>query len=156
MLEESFMAINDKIQLITNFFNQLLVPKKENHYSLPKKSIAASTKNALIDFVEKYKGIRRTILLIVLWINIHIFFVTIEMYRKVNTVDTQWIIYAGYWTAILGTFIGFYTVSRVKEFNSNTSYSKQGEWLSSNNEPKSGATEFTKNECISFYEDKNN
>ena len=78
------------------------------------------------------------------------------MYRKVNTVDTQWIIYAGYWTAILGTFIGFYTVSRVKEFNSNTSYSKQGEWLSSNNEPKSGATKFTKNECISFYEDKNN
>jgi len=155
MLEESFMAINDKIQLITNFFNQLLVPKKENHYSLPKKSIAASTKNALIDFVEKYKGVRRIILTVVLWINIHIFFVTIEMYRKVNTVDTQWIIYAGYWTAILGTFIGFYTTSRVKEFNSNTPYSKQGEWLIPKDEPKKEATEFTpddlsSNNCQNF------
>jgi len=146
------MNINNKLQKIINFFSKIFANKQDNYYTPPKKSITTSTKNALIDFVEKYKGVRRTILLIVLWINIHIFFVTIEMYRKVNTVDTQWIIYAGYWTAILGTFIGFYTVSR----NSNTSYSKQGEWLSSNNEPKSGATEFTKNECISFYEDKNN
>jgi len=33
------MAINDKIQLITNFFNQLLTPKKENYYSPPKKKV---------------------------------------------------------------------------------------------------------------------
>ena len=150
------MAINDKIQSITNFFNKVFTSKKENYYSPPKKSITTSTKNALIDFIEKYKGVRRTILLIVLWINIHIFFVTIEMYRKVNSVDTQWVIYAGYWTAILGTLIGFYTSSRIKEFNSDTPYSKKGEWLSSNNEPKSGATEFIKNENISFYEDKGN
>ena len=65
------------------------------------------------------------------------------MYRKVNTVDTQWIIYAGYWTAILGTFIGFYTTSRVKEFNSNTPYSRQDEWLIPKDEPKKEATEFT-------------
>ena len=153
---EYFMSINNKLQKIVSLFSGIILNKKDNYSSLPKKSITTSLKNTSIDFVEKYKGVRRTILLIVLWINIHIFFVTIEMYRKVNSVDTQWVIYAGYWTAILGTFIGFYTVSRVKEFNSNTSYSKQGEWLSSNNEPKSGATEFTKNECISFYEDKNN
>ncbi len=42
------------------------------------------------------------------------------MYQLHNQIDTQWIIYAGYWTTILGTFIGFYTVSRVKEFNSET------------------------------------
>ncbi len=138
------MAINDKIQLITNFFNKVFTSK------------TATAKNILIDFVEKYKGIRRTILAIVLSVNIYILFVTVEMYRKVNSVDVQWVIYAGYWTAILGTFIGFYTSSRIKEFNSDTPYSKKGEWLSSQklNEPKIGATEFTPDE-LSSYSDQN-
>jgi len=143
------MNINNKLQKIINFFSKIFANKQDNYYTPPKKSITTSTKNALIDFVEKYKGIRRTILLIVLWININIFFVTIEMYRKVNTVDTQWVIYAGYWTAILGTFISFYTTSRTKEFNSNTPYSKQGEWLTPKDESKKGATEFTPDDLSS-------
>lgn len=150
------MAINDKMQLITNFFSKIFTSKKENYYSPPKKKITVTTKNILIDFVEKYKGIRRTILAIVLGINIYILFVTVEMYRKVNSVDVQWVIYAGYWTAILGTLIGFYTSSRIKEFNSDTPYSKKGEWLSPQklNEPKTGATEFTPDE-LSSYNDQN-
>ena len=143
------MSINDKLQKIIGVFSGISSNKKDNNYSLPKKNITTSVKNIFIDFVEKYKGVRRTILLIVLWINIHIFFVTIEMYRKVNTVDTQWIIYAGYWTAILGTFISFYTTSRTKEFNSNTPYSKQGEWLTPKDESKKGATEFTPDDLSS-------
>ena len=150
------MAINDKIQSITNFFNKVFTSKKENYYSPPKKKITVTAKNILIDFVEKYKGIRRTLLAIILGVNIYILFVTVEMYRKVNSVDVQWVIYAGYWTAILGTFIGFYTSSRIKKFNSDTPYSKKGEWLSSQklNEPKIGATEFTPDE-LSSYSDQN-
>ena len=143
------MSINNKLQKIVSLFSGIILNKKDNYSSLPKKSITTSIKNTSIDFVEKYKGVRRTILLIVLWINIHIFFVTIEMYRKVNTVDTQWVIYAGYWTAILATFIGFYTISRTKEFNSNTPYSKQGEWLTPKDESKKGATEFTPDDLSS-------
>lgn len=146
------MAITDKIQRVTNFFSRLFSNRKNDYYQPPRKSITTTTKNIIIDFVEKYKGIRRTILVIVLWINIHIFFVTIEMYRRVNSVDTQWVVYAGYWTAILGTFIGFYTTSRVREFNSNTPYSKQGEWLSPKTpaEPTAGATEFTPSDLSSY------
>lgn len=143
------MAINDKIQSITNFFNKIFTSKKENYYSSPKKKITVTAKNILIDFVEKYKGIRRTLLAIILGVNIYILFVTVEMYRKVNSVDVQWVIYAGYWTAILGTFISFYTTSRTKEFNSNTPYSKQGEWLTPKDESKKGATEFTPDDLSS-------
>lgn len=143
------MAINDKIQSITNFFNKIFTSKKENYYSSPKKKITVTAKNILIDFVEKYKGIRRILLAIILGVNIYILFVTVEMYRKVNSVDVQWVIYAGYWTAILGTFISFYTTSRTKEFNSNTPYSKQGEWLTPKDESKKGATEFTPDDLSS-------
>ncbi len=105
------MSINNKLQKIVSLFSGISLNKKDNYYSLPTTLI----KNTFIDFVEKYKGVRRTILLIVLWINIHIFFVTIEMYRKVNTVDTQWVIYAGYWTGIFATIVAFYTSGRTKE-----------------------------------------
>ncbi len=150
------MAINNKIQLITNFFNKVFTSKKENYYTPPKESITTTTKNVLINFVEKYKGVRRTILAVVLGINIYILYVTAEVYREVNFIDTQWVIYAGYWTAILGTLIGFYTTSRTKEFNSDTPYSRKSEWLSPQklNEPTVGATEFTSND-ISSNSDQN-
>lgn len=131
------MAIINKIQQITNFFGNMFSKKSSSGYdnygyNSSNRSVVTITKDAFIAFTEKYKGVRRTILAIVLWINIHIFFVTIEMYRRTTTVDTQWVIFAGYWTAILGTFIAFYTLSRVKEFHSNTPYSNKGEWLSEN------------------------
>ncbi|MDD3263469.1 MAG: hypothetical protein PHT94_01075 [Candidatus Nanoarchaeia archaeon] len=92
-------------------------------------SVSRITKNATITFVEKYKGMRRIVLVIVLYINLHIFAVTVDMYYKTGVLDIQWIIYAGYWTAILGTFIAFYTTSRVREFNSYTPDTKPGEWI---------------------------
>jgi H+/gluconate symporter-like permease len=80
------------------------------------------------------------------------------MYRRTTTVDTQWVIFAGYWTAILGTFIAFYTLSRVKEFYSNTPYSNKGEWLSENT-PNAAVTTTTytttefDDEDLSLYDD---
>jgi len=152
------VAVADKVRKVTSFFNKMFRGKKSDYYSPPKKSAATIAKNILIDFVEKYKGVRRTILAVVLWVNIHIFFVTIEMYRKVNFVDVQWVIYAGYWTAILGTFIGFYTTTRTREFNSDTPYSKRGEWLSSKPQGNlaAGATEFTPDDLSSYSNQKFN
>lgn len=66
-------------------------------------------------FIEDYKGVRRIILLIVLWINIHIFFITVSMYRSTLCLDQQWVIFAGYWVGIFGTFAAFYTSGRTKE-----------------------------------------
>ena len=109
------MAINDKIQSITNFFNKIFTSKKENYYSSPKKKITTSTKNALINYIEEYKGVRRLILLIVLWINIHIFFVTVNMYKLTLQLDQQWVIFAGYWAGIFATIVAFYTSGRTKE-----------------------------------------
>lgn len=152
------MAVVDKVQKVTNFFRSMFSKKRSTFYPSSKQSITTVTKNVFIDFIEKYKGVRRTILAIVLWINIHIFFVTIEMYRKTELVDVQWVIFAGYWTAILGMFIAFYTMSRVKEFNSDTSYSRKGEWLSprasSNVGSTYGATEFTPMDNPSFYDNR--
>jgi len=153
------MAIINKIQKITNFFGSMFTRKNDYSYrSRNRRSIVTITKDVFINFIEKYKGVRRTILVIVLWINIHIFFVTVEMYRRCESVDVQWVIFAGYWTAILGTFIAFYTMSRVREFNSDTPYSNRHEWLS-NKRPGDmgstyGATEFTEHDDPSFYDDR--
>ena len=89
--------------VLNNIFNTIL--KKV----LPK--IDKSTRT----FIEDYKGVRRIILLIVLWINIHIFFITVSMYRSTLCLDQQWVIFAGYWAGIFGTFAAFYTSGRTKE-----------------------------------------
>lgn len=89
--------------VLNNIFNTIL--KKV----LPKIGKSSRT------FIEDYKGVRRIILLIVLWINIHIFFVTVSMYRSTTYLDQQWVIFAGYWAGIFGTFAAFYTNGRTKE-----------------------------------------
>jgi len=146
-------SIRDKINTITSLFT-----RSKSRYSCRGKSsnVVQLTGEALTTFVEKYKGVRRTLLAIVLWINIHIFFVTIEMYRAYQEVDIQWVIFAGYWTAILATFIGFYTMSRTREFNSETGYSRPGEWMHEERErPLSSfnVSDYTENDDPSFYND---
>lgn len=89
--------------VLNNIFNTIL--KKV----LPKIGKSSRT------FIEDYKGVRRIILLIVLWINIHIFFITVSMYRSTLSLDQQWVIFAGYWSGIFGTFAAFYTNGRTKE-----------------------------------------
>lgn len=125
------MSISSKLNILKSFLSPIFNTAKNviTNTVTDTGKVAVISKDAFVNFIEKYKGIRRIILVIVLWINIHIFFVTSKMYQLHNQIDTQWIIYAGYWTAILGTFIGFYTVSRVKEFNSETDLAPKGEWL---------------------------
>lgn len=108
------MSIIDKMRKITNFFNNTTANKNANKYQ-NKKSIVTITKTALVNYIEEYKGVRRLILLIVLWINIHIFFVTVNMYKLTLQLDQQWVIFAGYWTGIFATIVAFYTSGRTKE-----------------------------------------
>ncbi len=115
------MAILDKIKTITSVFGRL-IPGRSGfggyNYGYPQSGgIFQVSKDALIAFVEKYKGIRRLILAIVLWINIHIFLVTTHMYKLNGSIDMQWVIFAGYWSAILATFVAFYTMARTNESN---------------------------------------
>lgn len=126
------MPILDKVKSITNIFTGMFNRRSYsggyyNDYQSP--GIFQVSKEALIAFVEKYKGVRRIILTIVLWINVHIFLVTTYMYKLHGKIDVQWVIFAGYWAGILGTFVAFYTMSRVREFNSATPYSNPGQWM---------------------------
>jgi len=108
------VSITDKMRKITNFFNNTTANKNANKYQ-NKKSIVTITKTALVNYIEEYKGVRRLILLIVLWINIHIFFVTVNMYKLTLQLDQQWVIFAGYWAGIFATIVAFYTSGRTKE-----------------------------------------
>ena len=108
------VSITDKMRKITNFFNNTTANKNANKYQ-NKKSIVTITKTALVNYTEEYKGVRRLILLIVLWINIHIFFVTVNMYKLTLQLDQQWVIFAGYWAGIFATIVAFYTSGRTKE-----------------------------------------
>ena len=108
------VSITDKMRKITNFFNNTTANKNANKYQ-NKKSIVTITKTTLVNYIEEYKGVRRLILLIVLWINIHIFFVTVNMYKLTLQLDQQWVIFAGYWAGIFATIVAFYTSGRTKE-----------------------------------------
>jgi hypothetical protein len=150
------MAITDKIKTITSFIGNVFRRPSYGggYYGAPETSITQISKDALIAFVEKYKGVRRIILVVVMWINIHIFLFTMHMYKSNGTVDTQWVIFAGYWAAILATFVGFYTMSRAREFNSYTQYSRPGEWISAQGEISTySATEYTSSDNPSIYND---
>lgn len=101
------MSLSNKLNTIKQIISPLFTSAKSTVVSITETTgkAAAVSKDLLTIFIERYKSIRRIILSIVLWINIHIFLVTTNMYIKYGTVDIQWIIYAGYWTAILGTFL---------------------------------------------------
>lgn len=152
------MAILDKIKTITSVFGRLIPGRSSGYgcYYPQSQGVFQITRDALIAFTEKYKGIRRIILAIVLWINIHIFLVTTHMYKLNGKIDMQWVIFAGYWSAILATFVAFYTMSRTNEFNSQTPWSRPGEWMT----PQSNigmssysATEYTDEDNPNIYND---
>lgn len=154
------MAILDKIKTITSVFGRL-IPGRSGfggyNCGYPQSGgIFQVSKDALIAFIEKYKGVRRLILAIVLWINIHIFLVTTHMYKLYASIDMQWVIFAGYWSAILATFVAFYTMARTNEFNSYTPYSRPGEWMHSQSQigvSTYSATEYTEEDNPSLYND---
>lgn len=72
-------------------------------------------KRMFIDAIEKYKGIRRTILIIVVYLNVHAFFTTVNFMWEHGHVDPNW---TNIFLALIGlltVFITFYTTSRTKE-----------------------------------------
>lgn len=157
-------SVMDKIKIIISSAKKYLSGRSQYGYS-SRPSLTTMTSDAMIVFFEKYKGIRRIILIVVMYVNLRIFFTTTEMYKLTGGIDTQWVIYAGYWTAILGTFISFYTLARTREFNSETPYSRKGEWInqsnSNNDNSTFNATYYNKDDTPSLYndsvpEDKNN
>ena len=128
------------IELIKNFKN--IIPgvnpqellKQCHDIATSKKPLHKRITDTFINFVEKYKGVRRIILTIILYLNIHAFYITCYMYVKTQTLDSNWIIYTGYWVGLLATMISFYTLARNKEFISNTPYSPENQWISSEDE----------------------
>lgn len=152
-------GVISKVNIIIKSIKNLFI----RHPTYNQQSITTMTSDAMIAFFEKYKGVRRIILVVVMYVNLKIFWTTTAMYKLTGGVDTQWVIYAGYWTAILGTFISFYTLSRTREFNSDTPYSRKGEWINqpTTNSSTFGATYYDKEDTPSLYndsvpDDKNN
>ncbi len=125
------MAIRQKLNSAINAMGVLIGGAKSAASTIGHGTVDAAhvSKEACIALIEKYKGVRRIILMVALWINIHIFIITADMYQKLGTIDIQWVVYAGYWSAILVTFIGFYTMSRVKEFQTDSPLAPKGEWV---------------------------
>lgn len=80
-----------------------------------KKSMGDKVKYGIVDLVEKYKGIRRLLILIAIIANLYLLYVTVEMYRLTQAVDTQWVIYSGYWAGFLSVAIAFYFKDRSSE-----------------------------------------
>ena len=58
---------------------------------------------------------------------------TTLMYKETGQVDTQWVIYATTYTAMLTLFITFYTTSRVKEIDNEHKRGLQQQWIDKNN-----------------------
>lgn len=71
----------------------------------------------LIDSLEKYKLIRRLILVFILYLCYDIHKLTTLMYKETGQVDMQWVIYATAYIllCILTLFITFLTTNRGQE-----------------------------------------
>lgn len=96
-------------------------------------NISKKSGTVLIESIEKYKLIRRLILLFIMYLCYDIHRVTIKMYTNTGQVDMQWVIYATAYTAMLTLFITFYTTSRVKEIDNEHKRGLQQQWIDKNN-----------------------
>lgn len=84
--------------------------------------------DGFLTFLEKYKGARRIILVVVIYINMHAFWVSQKLILMGIPLDPEWNYYQLGWLGLLGTFLAFYTMSRVNEFKSNTPWSRPNSW----------------------------
>ena len=124
MIHNKVKPFMSKIVIIKNFINGT------------KKSLANISKKSgtiLIDSLEKYKLIRRLILVFILYLCYDIHKLTTLMYKETGQVDMQWVIYATAYTAMLTLFISFYTTSRVKEVDNEHKRGLQQQWIDKNN-----------------------
>ena len=123
--------IRDRIK---PFMSKIIIIKK--FINGTKKSLANISKKSgtiLIDSLEKYKLIRRLILVFILYLCYDIHKLTTLMYKETGQVDMQWVIYATAYTAMLTLFITFYTTSRVKEVDNEHKRELQQQWIDKNN-----------------------
>jgi len=101
------MSVIDKMKKITDSLEN-----KNDNENFNKNSSTGTFKNIFINYIEEHKGVRRIILFVILWINVHIFLVSVNMYKTNLFLDQQWVIFAGYWVGILTTIVAFYTTGR--------------------------------------------
>ena len=104
------MSVIDKMKKITDSLEN-----KNDNENFNKNSSTGTFKNIFINYIEEHKGVRRIILFVILWINVHIFLVSVNMYKTNLFLDQQWVIFAGYWAGIFATIVAFYTSGRTKE-----------------------------------------
>lgn len=122
-------------------------------------NISKKSGTILIDSLEKYKLIRRLILVFILYLCYDIHRVTTLMYKETGQVDMQWVIYATAYTAMLTLFITFYTTSRVKEIDNEHKRGLQQQWIDKNNngindlEEGYIEEEFSTDDCNHYNED---
>lgn len=149
--------IHDKVK---PFMSKIVIIKK--FINGTKKSLANISKKSgtiLIDSLEKYKLIRRLILVFILYLCYDIHKLTTLMYKETGQVDMQWVIYATTYTAMLTLFITFYTTSRVKEVDNEHKRGLQQQWIDKNNngindlEEGYIEEEFSTDDCNHYNED---
>lgn len=122
-------------------------------------NISKKSGTVLIESIEKYKLIRRLILLFIMYLCYDIHRVTTLMYKETGQVDMQWVIYATAYTAMLTLFITFYTTSRVKEVDNEHKRGLQQQWIDKNNngindlEEGYIEEEFSNDDCNHYNED---
>ena len=124
MIHNRLKPFMSKIVIIKKFVDDT----RKNLANISKKSGIV-----LIESIEKYKLIRRLILLFIMYLCYDIHRVTIKMYTSTGQVDMQWVIYATSYTAMLTLFITFYTTSRVKEIDNEHKRKLQQQWIDKDN-----------------------
>lgn len=80
------------------------------------------TEDATIAVVEKYKGIRRIILIVLTYWLYVVMKITITMYQLNGTLDATWGQIVIAYMAMYGGFISFYTWTRRNSFDYGSSY----------------------------------
>jgi hypothetical protein len=116
--------------IILNIFSNLIKTGKFLFQKIFQSSnkIVKISGNNFLTFLEQYKGARRIILVVVLYINIHAFWVSQKLILMGIPINPEWNLYQLSWLGLLGVFLGFYTMSRVSEFKSNTPWSSPNNW----------------------------
>lgn len=111
----------NKIKYLINYIKGVIANKEAtsklvksiNKQTTP--TFSKKVKYCVADLMEKYKGMRRILIFVAVAVNIYLVYITVEMYELTQIVDTQWVIFAGYWAGFLSVAIAFYFKERSAE-----------------------------------------
>lgn len=111
----------NKIKYLINYIKGVIANKEAtsklvksiNKQTTP--TFSKKVKYCVADLMEKYKGMRRILIFVAVAVNIYLVYITVEMYELTQIVDTQWVIFAGYWAGFLSVAIAFYFKERSTE-----------------------------------------